>query len=191
MVWLAGAAVLSGCGGDDLSGPVRTTPPVSYAAYDAQSAALHATWDPAGFTPPASLPLSGAAQFAGVMRLHLEGAAGDIPLNGATVLNVAFASNSLSGSASGFVGVSGDQYAGTLTVVNGTIDRAADPQNQYTFSANMSGTLSGAAGSFALTADMNGDFLGANHGAASGLVAGSLASAAGTGYLFGDFIAER
>ena len=189
--WLVCAVLPAGCGGDDATGPVRTTPPVSYSTYDAQSAALHAAWDGAGYTAPGNLPLGGSAQFDGVMRLHLEGAGGDVPVNGALSVQVAFASDSLSGSASGFAGADGAAYSGTLAITNGALDRAADPLSEYTFSANMAGTLSAGADSYAISADVNGDFLGAAYGAMTGLVAGTATTGSGTGYVFGDFIAAR
>ncbi len=187
---LSALVVLAGCSAAP-DGSSGEAPPGSFAAYQVQKAALAARWGGVAATLPSDLPHAGSARYSGVMSLRLESAGGDLPVHGALTLDVAFASSSLTGVAQGFVGQGGTSYSGSLSISNGVIDRTADPSVSYSFSANMGGTLSGGGDSFAISADLNGDFLGPSHGGVTGPVAGSAVSSFGTGYLFGDFIAAR
>lgn len=183
-------ASLSACGGTDGVG-VDTRPPVDYASYAAQATSLHNTWDSVPVTDPANLPVSGTAQFNGVAGLRLQTTGGELKVNGALGLNVDFASDSLSGSAGGFSDESNTGVSGTLAITGGVIDRLATVGVEYTYTANIGGTLAASSDSFAILGDIYGDFSGAGAGAALGIVAGTAQSGYGTGYVFGDFIASQ
>ncbi len=183
--------LLSACGGQDFSAPPPTTPAPTYGEYQAVSTGLHTTWDGQAFADPATLPISGNAKFSGVAALRIGTTAGERQMNGSLSLVADFSANALSGSASAFSDANGAAMAGTLAVTNGILDRAANPALAYTFNANMDGTLSGPADSFAITSDISGDFLGASYGAMAGAIAGTALGNTGSGYLFGDFVAAR
>ena len=180
---------VSGCG---TAGPSSApSPPLDYAAYDAQATALHTTWDSAGFTDPATLPAGGGAAFYGVMHLRMENGSTEVLANGRMRLDVSFATSSLSGSAGSFAAKSGTFYDGALQISGGALDRAATPATGYTYTANLDGTLSGGGSDFILSGDLSGDFLGPGYNAASGVLAGTTATGGANGYLFGNFIAAR
>ena len=188
---LAWLAALPACVTEEGSVAPRTTPAATYSDLSAQDAALHAQWDGAGYTPPSGLPLSGAASYAGVIGLQTETVSADLALSGVLRLDVNFLAGSLSGSATSFVDQNDTAYGGTLTIANGVLDRTADPVTGFTFSATVSGAISGGGENFAITADLNGDFLGPAHNAVTGPIAGSASGSVPNGYLFGDFIAAR
>ncbi len=183
--------VLSACGGDPASNPPIPPPPASYSDLQAMSGAQHAAWDPVAATDPASLPISGSASFGGVMHLRIETASGEMAVSGGLSLISNFATNSLAGSAGGFVDVANGKFTGTLSINNGVLDRAANLGVGYTYSAVLNGTLSGAGDVFGINADFSGDFRGAGYPATSGAIAGTASSSFGLGYLFGDFIAAQ
>ncbi len=188
----AGLLPLAGCGGAGGSGGGTGPIPPSWSAYEERQAALQAQWGSIAPTAPASLPYSGSAHYAGVLRLRAEQAVGERLMDGSLALDVSFASGTFSGSAGSFVDSSGTLMSGSLSVSGGVIDRAADLNTGYTYSANLDGTLSGPADSFQISADLSGDFRGSAWQAASGVVAGTAQSAGlANGYLFGDFIAAR
>lgn len=196
---LLGLLCLSGCGGSgggggsDTNDPGlnQTRPPVPYAKYENQSAALHANWDAISFTDPASLPMSGHASYDGVIRMDVQKGASQVSLNGALNLSVNFRNEAISGSASGFVDQADRAYSGKLTVSNGVMDRAANPATDYTFQADLDGQLKGGGNNFDINAGLSGDFKGSQNDAVVGTVQGTATSAAGTGYLYGDFIGEQ
>ena len=183
-------ALLAGCvsGGEN---PVPKEPDVGFAAYANQAAALHATWDAQAITAPTTLPLSGTARFDGVMGLRLATGTGELLMNGALRLNIDFATDGLSGQAGSFSDQSQNAVSGSLAITGGVLDRTANVGAEYTFSANIGGNLTTPFDSFAITGDINGDFSGASAGAVIGLVSGTAISSIGTGYVFGDFIAEQ
>lgn len=188
MVFLAG--MLASCGGDGGPG-IATVPPVTYADYAGQDAALRSTWAAAPPTDPASLPVSGSASYAGVMVLDAEVVSGVLPLTGALGLQADFASATMSGQARGFRDASNTAYQGQLVLANGVLDRGADINSAYTFGADLAGVISGGGDSFDVTATLQGDFLDAGQQAVSGVVTGSAVSSFGTGFIYGDFIASQ
>ncbi|MFV2002499.1 MAG: hypothetical protein ACC619_05910, partial [Paracoccaceae bacterium] len=147
------ALLVAACsdGGDDGG----TTPPVDYASYQAQSAALHALWDSVTVSDPSTLPVSGGATYAGVIRLDAQLGAGEVSMAGALELQASFASNSIAGTAQNFVDEADNPLAGVLTISNGAIDRGADTAVEYTFSADLGGVLSGGGEVFDITADLS------------------------------------
>ena len=180
---------LAGCGSD--TGDGGTTPPVDYGQYQSQAATLHNTWDGIAQSDPANLPLSGVANYSGVMTITVETGAGDLGMAGEINLQSNFTTNSLSGNARYFLDENSVAYSGVLAITGGVLDRSAVIGTDDTFSANFGGTITGGGDAFGLSGDLLGDFYGANQGASTGLVAGQAISSFGTGYLFGSFIAEQ
>ncbi|MBV1868845.1 MAG: hypothetical protein KUG69_13215 [Marinosulfonomonas sp.] len=192
---LLACVFVAACGGgaaDD--GHSSTTPPPTqptYAGYEIASAGLHSTWDIVAATDPSTLPISGTAEFAGVIRLDVENSTGEISIDGALALQADFGTSSISGAASQFVDENEGVYSGDLSLTNGVIDPAADLSTEYTFTGNLDGALTGAGETYAITSNLSGDFVSPTTGAVKGVVAGSAISSFGTGYVYGVFIGER
>ena len=181
--------LLAACGGD--SGDGGTTPPVDYSTYQAQFAALHATWDSIAVTDPATLPDSGSATFSGVMLLDAQLGAGATSMAGTLNLAANFATDGISGTADNFIDDADIAMTGTLVISNGILDRNANTAIEYTFSSLLAGTLAGGGETYVISADLSGDFLGPSYDAVAGVIAGSAETGFGTGYLFGEFIAAQ
>jgi hypothetical protein len=188
---MLGAVALSACGGDITAIAPSVPPPASYSDLQALSSAQHATWDPIAATDPTTLPVRGTANFAGVMHLRIETASAELALSGVLNLKSKFATDALTGSATGFSDPANSSFSGTLTISNGVLDRAANLGVSYTYGAVLGGNLSGAGDIFSINADFSGDFRGASYQATTGAIAGSASSSFGLGYLFGDFIAAQ
>lgn len=177
------------CGGVT-GGPVLAPNPASFAEYTATDAALRASYVSAPYADPASLPGSGSATYDGVMTLDAGLASGNLAMTGALALTAQFATSTISGHADAFRDAANRAYTGQLSLSNGVIDRGADPNSAYTFSADLAGTLSGNGATLAMTADLSGDFLDVNAQAVAGVVSGSTVSGGHRGYLYGDFVAQ-
>ncbi len=182
---------LAACGGGDTGGGGGPGPPVDFATYVSQTAALNSTWNGTPASDPSGLPISGAATYAGVMSLTVETGSGDLDMMGALALSANFTANSISGDATGFVTENATALSGGLTISGGVIDRSANTALEYTYTAILAGNLSGGGETFGIDSDMSGDFLGPDHLAASGIVSGTANSSFGTGYVFGTFIAAQ
>ncbi len=180
--------VLTGCGTD--TGDVDP-PAANYAAYETQFVNLRNTWGSSGYTDPTTLPAGGSASYTGVMRLSVETSAGALKMDGAMTLTSTFSTNSLSGNVRSFADQNNVAMNGSLAITGGVLDRAANTGVEYTYSANIGGTLSGGGDSFAILGDLSGDFLGPSYLATTGVVAGTATSAFGAGYMFGEFIAAQ
>lgn len=181
-------ATVAGCGGAEVGG---TTPPISYADYAAIDAAMRAANASSPFTDPVALPASGTAAFSGVVTLTAGTGSGPLQLSGALNAAADFSASTLTGQARGFVDGASAGYGGVLALSNGLIDRGADPATRYSVTADLAGTLSGAAGSFGIAAVLSGDFLGTGYTALRGAIAGVATGPGGADYLYGDFIATR
>jgi len=187
--------LVSACGGGGDEGHTTTTPPpapqLTYAQYEAASAALHATWDIVAATDPLTLPVSGSADYAGVVRLDVENGPGDISMDGRLALHADFSANTISGDASQFVDENEVAYSGALTLSNGVIDRNADLATEYTYTGNLDGSLTGAGETYAIVSDLSGDFVSSTTGAVTGVIAGTSTYSLGTGYVYGVYIGEK
>ena len=182
-------AFLAGCGGD--AGVGNTPPPVSYAAYAAQDAALRSAHSSLPYSDPASLPGIGSASYSGVMVLEAGTPSGPLGLSGGFDLTADFAASTISGQAGSFADDNNIAWSGSLPLTNGQIDRLANPATEYTLTADLAGTISGGGNSLTIAAALSGDFLGAGHDAVQGVISGTATGASGSDYLFGDFIAEK
>lgn len=187
--------VLAGCEAETEDPPIITppvvTPPATFANYQEQMDDLHRAWDGVDISVPADLPYGGGATFNGVMGLTVETAAGALAINGALRVNADFTSNSLSGDVRDLVDQNENRLDGNLAITSGVLNRSANIGTDYTFGANIGGTLSGATETYTLLGDLSGDFHGPSYLATSGVVAGLVTSGFGTGYLFGSFIAGQ
>lgn len=190
LAFVLGSCLLTvACGGD--SGDGSTTPPVDHSQYQSDLATLQASWLAVPATAPSTLPYSGSATFTGILQMAIETAAGDLGVARRLSLTSSFATDTISGTATGFV----DEYAvvlnGTLAITGGALNRSANTAIEITYSANLDGTLSGGGETYVLSGDLYGDFVGPSHLATTGIVAGSAISSFGTGYMFGSFIAAQ
>lgn len=90
------------------------------------------------FDDPAALPASGSSRYVGVLEIG-----DDIAqlASGAMTLNVNFGTDSVTGSVTDWVDFEDEPMSGQLAISAGDIDRGADVQNEFTFSADLGGTL--------------------------------------------------
>ena len=177
------------CGGE--TGDGGTTPPVDYSQYQSELATLQSSWLTVPATDPLTLPLSGSATFTGVLQMAIETSAGELGVAGRLDLTSSFATNTIGGTATAFVDENAVALTGSLAITGGVLNRAANTAVEYTYGANLDGTLTGGGETFVLSGDLSGDFAGTNYLATTGIVAGTAVSSFGTGYMFGSFIAAQ
>jgi hypothetical protein len=150
------------------------------------------------YTDPASLPTTGAATYEGVVGLDFEAIpgetlqgydmAGDLEMT----VNFAGAGDRITGTADGFVGIDGEEFDGALIIDDGSLDRDADVESEYTFGADMAGELTGEDGTgWIVDTGLQGDFAGEDHSHAFGDVAGTGCTEAACTEVSGGFVAER
>lgn len=123
------------------------------------------------------------------MTITLNG--DDTSLAGTLTLSADFAGSLISGDVRGVSDAGEHYYPGTLLISAGAIYRGADTAIDYTFTADMNGTLQAPGGDLAVDGIIDGDFLGASHQAVSGAVLGTVTGAGSIGIIFGDFLAQQ
>ena len=158
-------SAVTACGGSGGSGVE------AYSDREAEALNLFSDLSALGFSDPSTLPVTtGTVTYIGSM-----GAAD--PYGGRIIgdlnVGVSFADNSLSGTANNFIDSVNDTYTGELNITNGVIDRGANPDTEYTFSADVNGVLSANDSSTLVSADMLGDFTGASQEGMVGILSGS------------------
>ncbi|SMX24682.1 hypothetical protein [Boseongicola aestuarii] len=176
--------LLAGCGGG-------TT---AYEAFDNQGQSIsdraNLLYLEEGYTDPSTLPASTTATFEGVIAIatldeSLE-VLGDLELiadfNGP---------GGVAGSATNFVDETSNPYTGTLTISNGAIDRTADINTEFTYSARIDGPLTGASDTYVFDGFLDGDFIGNEYDYAFGFAEGTVTSDLETSEFTGIFAAER
>lgn len=188
--------LLAGCGGgggssdgDDGFPPA----PSSFAALDARGLALEEDGEGLTYTDPSTLPTSGVARYDGTIGIDgafVEGSPefmlGDLRIE------ARFADDAIRGAATNFVTPGEQRVTGTLSIADGTIDRGADVDVDYTFEAGLRGTLTDAVGSdIDIDGAVRGDFFGPDQTYVSGEVIGDVTDSGGTGAISGGFIARR
>lgn len=178
--WTLFGACSAGQGGSDVS-------------RQDNAAQMFAQWQDANFSNPATLPTAGHARYEGFLALNLptgadatkESFVGDLSIG----VDFGASDNALSGQATSFVA---DEVTleGTLTIGGGQVDRGTDTTQDFTFSANLGGTLVGAY-DFAVDAYLVGDFRARHQDGMDGVVYGSV-TASGDQYIIdGEFVASR
>jgi hypothetical protein len=214
---LAGLCVLlAACGGSGagtVSAPVITSPtiptpnnpstpslPRTGAGGTMRAAALdligtYAPSTPVDYTPLASVPRSGSAVYRGYVYGDIsDGTTVSDSLIGNLTMTASFSNSSagISGNVANLVDNKNRPLSGTLSLSNGSLDRAGDPNLDSTLSATLAGTVTNASSqTVAISARLEGDFFGPTYKAAGGAVIGS-ATIAGTERDFdGGFVAAR
>lgn len=130
---LAALVVLTACStagggnqGQDPDPDPTEDPTGLFASYISRQDAIVPEY--AGLLPDDSLPAGGSVDYDGVLTLIAFGGTSEFELRGAMTMNVDFDDNSVSGEAVDVVDADDRLHAGTITVVNGSVDTAgADP----------------------------------------------------------------
>ncbi|WP_373635548.1 hypothetical protein [Yoonia sp. SS1-5] len=117
---------------------------------------------PLQIVDPASLPVTGAPTYTGTLNFVLnEGGAGDVTYTGDLSLTASFAGDTITGDVSNFTDSDAETYTGTLTLINGDIDRGAGAGINPVF-ADLDGSLTRASDAQVLEsgAAIGGEFFG-------------------------------
>jgi hypothetical protein len=187
-----GLVVLSACGGSEeqsgLSDPPQSK---SFSQLLTEEIALSESWSDGYFTDPATLPNAGTANYVGIVRIAVETGGPEIQMAGDFAVTANFQTTTVSGAATGFVDQSDQSYVGVLSMADGSIDRAADTAVEYTFIAEIGGTLTRSGAIYDITGLLGGDFLEPAYGAIDGVISGTVTSGIDGGLVYGDFIAEQ
>ena len=155
---------LTACGG--------TSTPLSFAEIDKEGLALSREIFETTYTDPSTLPTTGHAVYDGYMAATI---ADQYTVAGDLEMRANFANGgSFSGSVTNIVGEDESAYNGQLTLSNGAIDSGANPDTEWTYGMDMTGTLSGDQGSVVVNAGLLGDFSGTKHEYVDGAVVGSV-----------------
>ncbi|MBU2358527.1 MAG: hypothetical protein KKB02_06290 [Alphaproteobacteria bacterium] len=144
---------------------------------------------------PADLPATGRAEYGGYMRARLptgpDGARvqylGDLQMD----VNFGAGFDQIRGRATGFEAADTHTLDGALTITNGAIYRDTNPDAAYSFDGDVDGTLSDASGRYAVDAQIEGEFLGTDQKAVSGLLFGDVTGPAGLDVFDGTFAGTR
>ena len=188
-VLAAMSLALAGC--DDVAdGGGSNEPRPTYAALVADQDALYDETVGLSYTDPSTLPITGSANYEGVMTM---GSGGAMPeMAGELTLDMNFADSSLSGGASNFVTEDGEEMTGSLDVASGRILTEIDVSEDYTYGALLTSQLEDeAGGDYDFAGGLAGDFLGEDHSHAEGIVEGTVMTPDGVDYFEGEFITER
>ncbi|MCB5198130.1 hypothetical protein LGQ03_02650 [Loktanella sp. TSTF-M6] len=179
------AACGGGGGGDDDAGPDR------FAVADRLESRL-AEQD---VSDPGTLPVTGRANYTGFMRAGLPTGAGGARVEylGDLRMDVNFgaARDEVAGSATGFQTGAGDRLSGTLTISDGDLFRDTDPDENYTFTGDVDGTLKRGADSYRIDAEIEGEFKGRDREGVSGLLFGDVRGPDGQDVFDGSFAAVK
>jgi hypothetical protein len=167
-------ALLAACSGGSSSDDGRLG---SFAAIEREALRLARASEGLDYTDPASLPRTGSATYEGVIGLDLDDRfyndTADYDIGGQLRLNAGFAGNSVTGSATNFYTATNQPLGGTLRITNGVIDRGADVFSEYTWDADIAGTLTGERnGPMAIDGVVLGDFFGPGATFVGGIVEG-------------------
>lgn len=194
---------LAACGGGGADSPVTeepsTTPVVPDTSTTGQRASALALLNdnPAIYTNLATIPTAGRADYTGFIYGELANSSDDITdsVIGSLTLEVGFNTGgaSFGGTASGFVDEDDNDLTGTLTVSDGSLNRAGNPADDATVDVSLTGTLTDTANrdlEFSSVA-LEGDFLGSASNAIGGAALGRVTVAGVDQDFDGGFIAEK
>lgn len=159
------------------------------------SGALEDEVDLVTINDPGTLPTAGRADYTGTMtaRLPVPGI-GTRAYIGDLALSVDFGADddALTGRANRFAHASGDQLTGGLSLASGALFRSTDPDENYTFDGDVTGTLTHATGgAMRIDAQMSGDFRGTDQAAVQGVIFGDVTTRDGLDIFDGSFAGER
>jgi len=180
----ASLVALAACGGSSTG-----SAPQTFSEQLSEGDALAITLASIEYTDPTTLPVSGSATYSGYLGVD----AGELgQAIGQMSLTASFASDSISGNVRNVVAEDEEQLSGSLSISGGTIDRTADTDIEFTFAADVDGTLTGEDGDFVVDAELLGDFTGENHQYVEGPVGGTV-TFDGQDFNINDggFVAER
>lgn len=174
-------ALLSACGGG--SGGADA----SFADRQSEFDTLAAELDALPFTNASTLPAIGTATYNGFLGVGT----GDAVIGGQMQLNANFESNSIDGDVRNIIDNQNNEYGGTLLITNGSINRAADVETEYSFGADLGGNLTQGGDTFSVDATMDGDFVGGDYVGVRGDVTGTVAAPEGISIIGGEFYGKR
>jgi len=163
--------LLTACGG---SGSSSGSGP-RYDSFDEMvdaAEALDATVFPIPYTDPATLPRSGTATHDGLLGVALTDGSTAV---GEMTLRTSFAGGTISGDVENVRGDDDTEFAGSLDISNGQIDRTADVDTGFTFGADLDGRLTAEGSTFDVDARLQGDYTGARYQYVEGFVDGTVA----------------
>lgn len=120
---------------------------------------------------PTLLPVTGQAIYAGFGTLDLAIGGTTQSYIGDLDLTVGFSSTSdqILGTLQHF-----DGLTGVLDITNESLDRGTDTDEDYTFGADVDGTLTNSDGNYVIDASLAGDFLGRDQDGVTGIVFGDI-----------------
>jgi len=150
--------------------------------------------DSSPITDPDTLPISGTVHYSGFLSLGLPTSSGRTDFTGNLGLTVAFdaVTGQVTGEADQFRAPDAELLRGRILITDGQIDRATNTVEDYTFDAQLSGTLSGDDfRNMVITGAMVGDFNGENADVVSGQVFGDVVGPAGLDIYNGTFSATQ
>ena len=174
------AALLSGCGGTQL---------LSFDETVLAEGALVTKWGGIVPTVPSTLPPGGSATYDGYIIAATP--SDEFVVAGELEMIANFLTPEVTGTARNFVDENDVRLGGTLAITNGAINRAATTNPDFTFVADLDGTLTDPGDSYLVDGTLSGDFFGTSYGAVFGPVGGTVTADFGTLALDGVFIAER
>ncbi len=168
----AGLAALSLSACSSGTNGVLTPDLLTFAEYQGLGDRIDGRSEDLNFTDPSTLPTAGAYEYNGVLGVALEDsrvAAGDLNLT------ARFDQSDIVGSVTNIVSADEIRLSGQLDISEGMIVRTDDPNEFYTFGADLDGLLVDDEGiDFDVAAFLLGDFLGGGAGYVVGEVNGDI-----------------
>lgn len=137
---------------------------------------------------PTLLPVAGQATYAGFGTLDLaiggttQSYIGDLDLT----VEFSSASDQISGTLQHF-----DGLTGVLDITNGSLDRGTDTDEDYTFGADVDGTLTNSDSNYVIDASLAGDIRGRDQGGVTGVVFGDITGPNGVDIFDGTIAGAR
>jgi len=126
--------------------------------------------DTGNFTDPASLPETGSTRYDGIIALVVDTSV----LGGDVSITANWRDDSVSGQATNFLDEENSALSGSLAITNGTIDRTADVDIDFTVVADVDGTLRGGGNNYDFDMTYLADFYGTNQAAIGGITVGQV-----------------
>ncbi|SDE01396.1 hypothetical protein [Limimaricola pyoseonensis] len=183
LIALGGLAACSSSGGG-----------VSYDELVEDGEALAAFYEDAEIFPAGDLPTSGRATYNGYMGFEVEGDEGGLDVGGKMEMTADFdpaSADPITGRVYDLASEEGS-IGGSLRIDNSTLDRNADPDEEWQFDADLTGTLSEDGDDFEVNAYIMGDFVGSEREGARGVVFGEISDEDGASMdMEGGFVVER